>query len=499
MSKPQPPSQRKSSALPSGQRQTSAFATVFAIDPRSLATFRILLGALLLVDLAIRAGDLGAMYSDDGMFSRAEICQRATTIWNWSFHFGSGAWGYQAMLFGLAAIPAVALLIGIETRLATIVSWLMLVSIHHRVPPILSGADNLLRMLLFWAMFLPLASAWSVDCRRRGRCAAGPIVSAASAAILLQMGFMYFFSAISKSNTDWFHGKAIAGSLAHDFYGAPAGVFLLQFPGLLKVITWGTLALEWSAPFLLFSPWNTARVRIALAALLAAMHLGIGLFLEVGLFSYVSLAGLSLFLPAEFWDSRWLARLRRHSAPGAAAVPGSRPRLPWPAQAFCVMALIFVFALNLNNLPGRPLAPLAPERWRPLTRGLGLAQHWGMFGAIPSKDGWCVAKAKLKDGSEVDLLRNGAPLDWRRPEFPARQYPNHFWQKIFREMAYDDEHGYQLMRLPVAEFLCRRWNARMPPEKKIVEFELIYCMLDDADPAGQIVREQLIHLDPDDT
>src|ERR1043166_5393859 len=228
---------------PPGTSRKTVWHDLFGIDPRSLALFRLVAGALLLVDLAIRATDLKAMYTDDGMFSRAEIWHRANTIWNWSFHFGSGSWGYQAMLFGIAAGLALALLVGFKTRVAAIGSWLMLVSIHHRVPAVLSGAEILLRMLLFWAMFLPLERAWSMDRwrdRHRGRAPLdgdeAPVVSVASAALLLQMGLMYLFSAISKSNTQWLHGEALGGILAHDFYAsAPAG-YLLGFPWLLQVM-----------------------------------------------------------------------------------------------------------------------------------------------------------------------------------------------------------------------------------------------------------------------
>lgn len=451
------------------------------------------IGVLLLVDLAIRATDLNVMYTDDGMFSRAEICRRATTIWNWSFHFGSGSAGYQAMLFGIAAVLALALLVGFETRLAVIGSWLMLVSIHHRVPPILSGAENLLRMLLFWAMFLPLARAWSVDRWRAGGGAQGPVLSVASAAILLQMAVMYLFSAISKSNPAWFGGEAIAGSLAHDFYASPTGAYLLQFPGLLKGMTWGTLILEWAALFLLFSPIATARLRLVVITLLAAMHLGIGFCLEVGLFSYVSLVGLALFLPAEFWN----ARLSRPAE--TETIVHARTPFSYVIQTMCMVLLVYVLAVNVNSLPSRPLALLAPERWRPLTRGLGFSQSWGMFASVPSRDGWYVAKAKLRDGSEVDLLRGGAVVDWKKPEFPGRMYPNHFWQKLFREMAYDDEQGFQLLRAPVAEFLCRQWNTRNPPEKQIAEFEFVYSMQNKAHPGRPILRERFLHLDFNDT
>src|SRR5262249_30181526 len=157
----------------------------------------------------------------------AEISQRITTVWNWSFHFASGASWYQAILFGISGVLALALAAGFATRIATIGSWLMLVSIHHRVPAVLSGAEILLRMLLFWAMFLPLGATWSVDgwrAKRKGRAAPDPeasVLSVGSAAILLQMGLMYLFSAIFKSNAQWFHGQALAGILSHDFFALP--------------------------------------------------------------------------------------------------------------------------------------------------------------------------------------------------------------------------------------------------------------------------------------
>jgi hypothetical protein len=368
----------------------------------------------------------------------------------------------------------------------------MLISIHHRVPPVLSGAEILLRMLLFWAMFLPLERAWSLDgrlARRRGKTPASahkPVVSVASVAILLQMGLMYFFSALFKTNSQWLQGEALAGTLAHDFYGSPAGAWLLQFPQFLNGLTRVTLGVEWVAPLLLICI-RSAWVRLVMIGVLVAMHAGIGICLEVGLFSYVAMAGLALFLPAAFWNRRLFTRVPPPEAPTAA-----RPSLREPAQRLCLVCLIYVIAVNLNTLPSRPLSVISPESWTPLARGLGLSQRWGMFEAIPSKDGWYVARAKLADGVEVDLLRQGAAIDWQKPAFPARLYPNHYWQKLFREMAYDDEKGFQRFREPVARYLCRHWDAGSAPEKRVVDFEFIYCMESEA---GQTAREPLLHLD----
>lgn len=484
---------------------------LFGIDPRSLALFRMAIGAVLLLDLAIRASDLGAMYTDEGMFSRVDICRRYTTVWNWSFHFGGGSWAYQAMLFALAAGLAVALVIGFETRLAVIGSWLMLVSLQNRVPPILNGGDGLLRMLLFWSMFLPLGCRWSVDRWRETRRGEGgigsedePVVSAATAAILLQMALMYFFSAAFKSNVTWMRGEVIAGTLAHDFYAKPLGTFFLQFPTLLTVLTVGIFVLEWLGPLLLFSPGYTARIRLWVVAALVAMHLCIQATLTVGLFSLISIAGLLLFLPRRFWTSRWVGQFAKAAVPeGSGAARGSPVAVaisPWHARSqwLCLGLLVYVLGVNINSLPGHPLSFQPPAKSSFLRTACGLGQKWNMFDEVPSKDGWYVAWARLEDGSEVDLLRSGAVVDWNRPGYPAGTYPNHRWRKCFREMAYFDQLGYQVFRVPVARYLCRQWNDRSPADKQVAEFDFIYCM-ETSDKVGDSTvqvtsRERLINL-----
>jgi hypothetical protein len=478
------------------------------IDPRSLAVFRMAMGALLLGDLAIRAMDLKAMYTDEGMFPRSEICYHYTTIWNWSFNFGSGIASYQAMLFAVAAVLGLALLIGLETHLATIGSWLMLVSLHHRVPPILSGADVLLRMLLFWAMFLPLGRVWSLDTwRERWRSGAlaeirAPVLSFGSAAILLQIGLMYLFSAIFKSNLSWLHGDVISRSLRHDFFASQMGPYLLHFPWLLSGLTWGTFILEWAALPLLFFPNRTPSLRLCALAALALMHLGIFLSMKVDLFSPTALAGLTLFLPAEFWDSRLLARFS--SQPEAAKQSSEGAKIQAQGLGFyfkesiCLLLLMNVVLININSLPSHPLTVSPPLKTSFLKTACGFGQKWSMFDNVPSKSGWYVAWAKLRDGSDVDLLRKGSTLDWTKPYFPASMYPNYRWRKCFREMAYTDEQGYQVFRAPVAEFLCRDWNRRNRPEKQVAEFDLIYCneASDENRSLGQSpVRERLVHLD----
>ena len=173
------------SSVTSGRGPTTVrgkFADLFGLDLRSLAIFRVGLGLLLLGDLAIRAGDLSAHYTDQGVLPRSALTARHYV----SLHFLDGTADFQGALFVLAGLAALALLAGWRTRAATVVSWLLLMSLHARNPMILQGGDALLRLLLFWGMFLPLGARWSVDglLRRGGGPAGGREVSAASAALL---------------------------------------------------------------------------------------------------------------------------------------------------------------------------------------------------------------------------------------------------------------------------------------------------------------------------
>ena len=99
----------------------------FGLDLRSLALFRVSLAAVILGDLYWRARDLGAFYTDAGIMPRAAWHDYDHDPWHWSLHLFGGSWGFEAGLFAIAAIAGVMLLIGWHTRIAAIVTWVMLV------------------------------------------------------------------------------------------------------------------------------------------------------------------------------------------------------------------------------------------------------------------------------------------------------------------------------------------------------------------------------------
>src|SRR6185312_7530268 len=128
-------------------------------------------------------------YTDVGLLPRAIAIVEYAQYGFLSLHLLGGTNVTQSVLFVIAAVFAVGLLLGYRTRLMTVVSWILLVSLHNRNPIILDAGDVLLRLLLFWSMFLPLGAAYSIDGVLTNLGARHPptrIVSMASVALIIQ-------------------------------------------------------------------------------------------------------------------------------------------------------------------------------------------------------------------------------------------------------------------------------------------------------------------------
>lgn len=125
---------------------------VFGADLRSLAVFRMALAVMVLVDLAYRATDLSVFYTDGGVLPRGVLVRDELVLdrWRFSLNLLSGEPFFQGLLFGAAAMAALALLAGYHTRPMTVILWVLMVSIQWRNPLVTNEGDTLLRVLLFW-------------------------------------------------------------------------------------------------------------------------------------------------------------------------------------------------------------------------------------------------------------------------------------------------------------------------------------------------------------
>ncbi len=291
---------------------------LFGIDYRSLAVFRVATACLLLMDLAVRVGDLRAHYTDWGVLPRFWLLQKGN-VWFFSLHLFSGeAWG-QTLLFLAHAVVLFGMLVGYRTRLTTVLSWVLLVSLHNRNPLLLNSGDTLIRCLLFFGMFLPLGAVFSVDkaLGHNSRPTGARHLSVASGAILVQMGLMYFISSLIKTGPEWHElGSAVYITLNLDQMATSFGQWFRQFESILPFFTEATWYLEFVGPLLMFCPIGLPWLRHPVVAAFAAFHFGLFLCLGIGLFPFFAAAGLCLFLPSGFWN--WISR-RASKRPGETA------------------------------------------------------------------------------------------------------------------------------------------------------------------------------------
>lgn len=469
---------------------------MFAIDLRALAAFRVALGLVLLLDLCSRVADLGAHYSDAGVLPRS-AAERLflQSPWSWSLHALGGSSAFQATLFGLALLAAAALLVGAWTRLATAISWLLLASLHARNPMLLFGADHLLRMLLFWSMFLPLGARGSVDSAQSADTGAGRHLSVASAALLLQPAFMYVFAGIFKLNESWTSGEALRSALRLEMFAKPLGARLAVHPETLALLGSTVPWMEIGLGMVLFSPWRTALLRGLALPLLAGFHLAISLLLETGLFQVLSLSALLLFVPGQVWDRLWPSRRPVR----ARLTPASTGVLSDTKAVLVGLLLLYVLVWNLATLDARSYTRAHLVEWmsegddgsfhrRLLLPGYAVERRLGLLGWIGrsahlyqqwnlfergggERGGWHVVAGTLEDGREVDVLLEHplAPTALStHPTDAGALYPGIRWRVYFKYLMQAEQ-----ARPLLPGVLARRWE-RAHPESPLHELEVLF-------------------------
>lgn len=458
------------------------FRSTFGLDLRSLAAMRIGLAGVVLTDLAIRASDFHAMYSSEGLAPVAFV-RSLQRIPVWSLHLLSGSDAWQIFLFGLATVIAVAMLLGYRTRLAVVASWILLTSVQMRLPIVLNAGDTLLRVALFWSMFLPLGAVWSLDAFRSDKPSGSlgglplsryvnPFVSVATVALIVQLAIVYWFAGWAKWNDAWLHEDALGNVFKFGLYGLPLGAALSDYPALTRFFSRATVWFELLGPLLLFIPWRVSLLRMLAFTGFVLLHVGIAVTMTVGLFSYAAIAVWMAMLPSEFWD-RFATFQLPIPASAMPAVPlGFRQRISRVlAMATCFAALAVVVYWNISNSISTTALNRFDRSVRVVGHLAGLRQGWGVFGRPPRQDSWFVYQARLRNGELVDLLSGDDEVLDAKPPLASRQFNNHRWRKLHYRIRSESCAPY---REALADYMIRKWNAQHGPDEQVVRLDVYY-------------------------
>ena len=283
------------------------------VDIASLVYFRILFGAILLIDVVL--------YFHNRWIAMEFIRPR--------FHFtyygfswlhplpGNGMY----WLFGALGVLAVFLLIGFAYRLSAILFFLGFTYVFLLEEALYLNHYYFVALVSFLMIFVPANRKLSIDAALRPQIASDFAPAWSLWILRAQMGFVYFFGGIAKLNLDWLQGWPLRLWLPHDLTLPVVSAFRDQV-WLALFFSYSGLLLDLLAVPLLL--WR--RTRPYMFIVLALFHLtNVNLF-DIGIFPWFATAMTALYFEPD-WPRRLLALARRKMfMPLAPAVAHVQPR-----------------------------------------------------------------------------------------------------------------------------------------------------------------------------
>lgn len=448
---------------------------LFSIDTRSLACARFGLGTYIVVDLVLRVPHIAAFYTTGGVYPRLGFLSDFAPSWAWSLHtFVDNVW-WIAALFIIHGICGLFVALGYRTRIATIGALVLSISLGNANPLVNYGIDIMARILLFLGVFLDWGQAYSVDARGRG--SPRVVCSPWSAVALLQVTGIYFFASLHKSGVEWMDGTAVGYVVAYSRFSTVFGEWLGSFPLITMVLTYGVKVFQRVVPFLLFFPRYTAAVRVGTIVMLVLMHLGFALSLKLGLFPFVSILNIILFIPEKVWDTfeqfsprRLRDALVRHRAKTRELHEGSIATRPAKTYVLAVLAGTYcalVLVWNIYNVRADRGVEyqLRPTWLTMLVQPIGIAQRWAFFAPdVERYEEWPVVEVKGVSEVPVDPLSGWQEVTFERPRDSVSTYGTVRWSAYFDEVSRMENR--RLMRA-AARYYCnvtrRRFTDNLAP------------------------------------
>ena len=265
------------------------------VPPHTLALLRIALGVVGLMKMAGMT-PLDLHWSADGI---VPLPGGGSGLRAWVVTHGLGTFsGWALYVFMTTAFAG--MVAGYRSELCVLAAYagLILESYWNRLP--LSSAHPAMATVMFCLIWAQTGRIWTLDGNRsRLPQTEAPLVPAWPLYLIrCQLSVIYFTTGLWKVlSPAWRDGSAVHWALnVNTFHRFPWTLPAALDP-LLSAMTWGTLFFELAVPVLVL--FRRTRAVTLLAGV--GLHLGMGLTMELGLFSWVMLASYPAFLdPVRF-------------------------------------------------------------------------------------------------------------------------------------------------------------------------------------------------------
>jgi len=198
-------------------------------------------------------------------------------------------------MFALLGVAGL-LLVGISTRFAAVMTWMLSMSFANANPYLDNAGDTIRGILLFYLMLCPCGAVWSIDALLTRPARPVFVHPWPIRLMFVQMIFIYFMNGIYKlMGENWIDGSSLHYVLG-DLVLTRVSPSMWPTLGVVgQLMTWTVLVWEVSFPILVVWKWSRR------AALVFGVMFHLGIFATMELGGFVPYA-ICMYLPLMAWE-----------------------------------------------------------------------------------------------------------------------------------------------------------------------------------------------------
>ena len=303
------------------QKINKGFSDFFTqpIATMPLGILRILISVFGLLQAILWHQDWGSFFGEEG-YIQWEISQAFNQPWH--VHMADvysllAPLGFSETIiveafFWVYVMSLLALGVGWYTRIWGILTWACHYVMMSSLPTFVYGVDIFYHIGLFYLMVMPVNKALSLDIWQ-GRVNNRPTWATTLSIRVLQLHLclIYISAGFEKMlYANWWEGNVLWRSIVQPDFRQYNMEWLAWYPAIPMVLSWFTMVVE---TFYFAAMW-VKKLRVFWLLSIIGLHIGIGIFIGLYLFSLVSIClslsafGYVCYHDAEEW---WLARRSR--------------------------------------------------------------------------------------------------------------------------------------------------------------------------------------------
>jgi hypothetical protein len=468
---------------------------MYELDKRSLSFFRVFLGILFLFDIFSRLQHFEMFYTEKGVFPielmLGTIPSEVPYVFKWAYNETS-----IKLIFLSGIVSTILFTLGRGGFFIKFYSLFFMVSLIKRNIYMIHGAENILLVICFWILFLPLNEHFSHQ-----RYKTLKDYNLPSFIYIFQVAWIYFYLIVLRDFDAWFiKADVLWYTLSSQALSSNLGQWMLQFPSFLSWISRFVFAIEIIAPLIVLLPFKLPKTKTYIIFLVILFHFSTFILMRLSTFPFVSIAIWLPILPSYFWDMKigqrlnhLLNKLNGFKLRDFKFSDKSHQILFYTRSV--TLGYCF-FLLTANN-------PLYPEKFRSFMniwisstepfrttlRWVPLSQPYLMFTPKASQQSEYQQVNAIYDDKVIDLFTMKPPTD-KVPENTRELYPSMKYYRFHVTFA-ESYNIAQYLKEPFIRYYCRQSKKLLGKRANEIQLNSILVVAVDYQLSPPMIKELL--------